>query len=134
MAAQCRDEIGGNCPAELDRHRRIEPVDMDGAVEAIMETRGDMAAQKALGHLVVVPDRGDRAIPQRRLGRELDHRLLDLQAWPPSRNVTWSAFLAQSPRPRTDRSLQTQVKLAAPCARRSRRLAGSPTGPPPRHR
>src|SRR5471032_1926622 len=111
MPAQCRDEVGGNRPAKVDRHRSIEPVDMDGAVEAIMETRRDMAAQKALGHFVVVPHACDRAIAQRCLGRELDHRLLDFQAWPPSRTATWSAFLAQSPRPRADRSLQIQQNV-----------------------
>src|ERR1700689_5054402 len=113
MPAQCRDEVGGNRPAKVDRHRGIEPVDMDGAVEAIMQTRRDMAAQKALGHFIVVPQLRDRAIPQRRLGRELDHRLLDLQARSPKRGLLrlrlpWPVFPAQSPRLRTDRWLQTQ--------------------------
>src|ERR1700722_19989667 len=85
MSAQCCDQLGGNRATKIDRHRCIEPIDMDGAVEAIVETRRDMAAQKALGHFVVVPHPGDRAISQRRLGRELDHRLLDFQTWAPSR-------------------------------------------------
>src|ERR1700689_4877789 len=126
MPAQCRDEVGGNRPAKVDRHRCKEPVDMDGAVEAIMEALRDMAAQKALGHFVVVLHACDRAIPQRRLGRELDHRLLDLQVWPPPLEASISGTITST----TDRSLvANSTKLRAPYAcraHRSGRLPGLP--------
>ena len=72
VSAQRRDQVGGNGAAKVDGDRGIEPVDMDRAVEAIMEPRGDMAAQKA-------PALGCRASrlrwcdPQRRFGREFDY-------------------------------------------------------------
>ena len=96
---------------------------MDGAIEAIMETRCDMAAQKALGHLVVVPH---PAIARYRSAASVANSTTDFSISKRGllrATLTWPAFPAQSPRRRTDRSSQTQRTSHA------RRLPRSPFRP-----